>query len=1496
MFLSGAISGNQDVSADIGDTLLVVLHPALDQFGDPDQETDTSISWMWRGATGSQWFTRDTATWAASSECSVAQRRSRFEKDSIYYYGDRGLPYNNVSPMTPGEGWYWRSVRVNQTATITMNLPAVKPDDPSFSTFRVRLHSTSPQQVTPNHKIRVRINGVTIDTLKVNGYETYSGSVVFPSNRLVVGANVITMTSLSSGAGTNEVLVDWVDIEAPNHLLAVNDSLWFAPPIVTFGTVTRFVSVGWTVDPWYAFRVDSLGNIHRWMSLEQTAGSWSFTDSVVPGARYVVTTRQAAMAPSGADLRAPTNALNVPSGADYVIISPHEFSSTAERLRAYRAGKGIGRTTIAFVDDLYDQFSDGRMSGSAVRNFLQAADSLWPAPVPSMVLLFGDATWDPKDHFKTGKRVFVPTLGNPVSDALFVVDPSDQFMPLKSIGRLPASTTLQAEQFVDALIDYDSRPLSAWNKRFLFFASGFDSLETLRFQQFSDGLISGYVQASPLRGNGERIYRTANEIVDITKSEEVRERIDTGGVWINYYGHAGTDVWANGISTAEQLTNEEEKQHLITDISCSTARFAEPLIESFGEMMVRADAGRAIGYIGASGFGFDSPLRVLADGMYSSMASGERMLGKMHLAAKQVLRSGGASTLERQQAIHQWTLLGDPATKLRIPTLPDYTIHPENVSVQPAEPAEGDTSTAVQISVTNFGTFRNDTLVVRIFHTHEGTTAVADTLLAGENIVLPMRWRRSILASPGFHSVRVELDPDRRLSEEHTGNNGSSVVTYVVATSRLRPLSPLPFSRVHPESAIVVVLSPSLNRSDQSLSVQVDTIPDFSSPGSVSWSSLPVGPVASVVSIASAVLGLDVPHYWRARVVSGGDSTHWVGGAFLPSQQVPRSWMQNSSLFATNPTTPGLRVDQGLAFDDRPIPVELYSAGFSDGLDASITLNGDGVGQGFITRGYNIALVNELTGDLEGFSAFSIYSDAADTTMAEPLIRFLEGIQPGRRVLVAIADEGGKNKTERLNKAFESIGSAKIRTLAFRGSWAISGWKGAAIGSVREAISASGAGAIRLYDTLAVSPIEATMESPWIGPVSRWHTLRAELQDTGSGSSIDVLIVRKWAGGMIDTVHNAQLSPETLATLLPAQVADVKLLARFSRPQWGMSPKLLEWSADFTGLPEIGGSVTQFSIDKDSVNVGELFNIQFPVTNAGFARVDTVPYAITLRSMTGVHASTGSIFGLDPLGTDTIIAQVTTAGLRGPATLEVLLDPDGTIRGYERGNELFRHAVFVFPDTVQPAFAVTVDGKSIVSGDYISAQPEIRVQITDDGVVPIASPSNVLLRIDGRPVTLGTATPDSLFESRWNEKAAFATFRPKLSNGAHTLGIQVTDGSGNPADTAEYVLDFRVEETTRLLNVINYPNPFEDGTQVTFELSGMSTPLEARFRVFTVAGRKIHDFRIAGGNLRIGFNSFGWDGHDAQGDDIANGVYLGHLSVVTAQGTNEAILKLAKAR
>ena len=132
---------------------------------------------------------------------------------------------------------------------------------------------------------------------------------------------------------------------------------------------------------------------------------------------------------------------------------------------------------------------------------------------------------------------------------------------------------------------------------------------------------------------------------------------------------------------------------------------------------------------------------------------------------------------------------------------------------------------------------------------------------------------------------------------------------------------------------------------------------------------------------------------------------------------------------------------------------------------------------------------------------------------------------------------------------------------------------------------------------------------------------------------------------------------------------------------------------------------------------------------------------------------------------------------------------------------------------------------------------------------------------------------------------------PELPEGEHLLRLRVERDGGAPAERTAGFLG-PAGAGTRMLQVYNFPNPFEDRTEFIYRLSRSAE--SARLTLYTLSGRKIWSTE---GPARANDHAIAWDGRDADGDEVANGVYLYKLEIRTTEGrTLRRIERIARIR
>jgi len=146
--------------------------------------------------------------------------------------------------------------------------------------------------------------------------------------------------------------------------------------------------------------------------------------------------------------------------------------------------------------------------------------------------------------------------------------------------------------------------------------------------------------------------------------------------------------------------------------------------------------------------------------------------------------------------------------------------------------------------------------------------------------------------------------------------------------------------------------------------------------------------------------------------------------------------------------------------DIPPAKFYAYSAGYEDGWDAGIMVDDKGAGvfntnwqwksrgEGWTGRGYDVAVIDGQTGKVKRSQLFDVWDE--ESSDVNRMAAFIEAVDEGDYVIMAIGDEGYMRMNGRAYAAIESIGSTMIRDVRLRDSWAIIGRKGAEPGTAIE--------------------------------------------------------------------------------------------------------------------------------------------------------------------------------------------------------------------------------------------------------------------------------------------------------------------------------------------------------------------------------------------------------------------------------------------------------------
>jgi len=383
------------------------------------------------------------------------------------------------------------------------SIPFVHPD--ASAPARIQARYQGKEGTTHRLNIFYQSSTGTTDTLAANhdffGREIYLLDTGFtiPGSHIGPGANRYLHTGFvrfSSGPNFfpgSIAFLDWIDVTYSRLYMADANRLEFTSGS-TAGIVELHVK-GFTqpaievydvTNPTAALRVSGTNVTSTGPGVYEVAFQ---TDATAGTRRFValVATSEVALAAGAVQRDNPSN-LGTPAPfpggafARSILITPDAFLTPANRLADFRRGQGYV-VEVASVQDIYDEFNGGIKSGTAIRRYFQHAYDTW-TPRPAFAALLGDGSLDYRHDMAASAVDWVPTylafetIAGPngaelvANDSRYVLNlgrggtTAAEFTPSIFLGRIPASSATELDQFVSKVIQYENfQPTDTWRGR-----------------------------------------------------------------------------------------------------------------------------------------------------------------------------------------------------------------------------------------------------------------------------------------------------------------------------------------------------------------------------------------------------------------------------------------------------------------------------------------------------------------------------------------------------------------------------------------------------------------------------------------------------------------------------------------------------------------------------------------------------------------------------------------------------------------------------------------------------------------------------------------------------------------------------------------------------------------------------------------------------------------------------------------------------------------------
>ena len=1536
--------------------------------------SDTTHYWMtWGGADGLRYDEGTASTAPASTAPATTALRDtvRSEEDRHYYFGRSGQTGNPL--YTRSEGYYWRRFRHNDTAPIadTYVLPVGRRTATDDSlTLRLRFDAAT------NSCHRVEVEGELQDPEGGQAFESLTtvrwrnatrttATVSVAQSRLPSTGLSLRLTSYNDNfsetrncrdpsSTPNYVLFDWAEAVYTRTLSAQDNQQRFVTPAAGPRTVALSGHTGDSV------RVYAPADGHRYaVALEGDTASVSVASASGATTHWAVGD-DGYKRPASIEPDAPSNwSTPAAHGADYVLLTTEALLPAAQQLAAHRRSHDGYTVEVALVQNVFDEFDYGRPTPIAIRRFVRATQA-W-SPAPRFLSIFADAQYPIRDGSveTTHPAWSVPSFGYAPSDGWFAMQaggPND-WSEVLAIGRIPVRSVAQGELFVDKLQAYETAPPARWPKRMLLLAGGTSEGEQNQLQFYSDrwGEIASDTVANvdgdpvPVHTGADTLqyYKKVNDALDASFQDSLAVDLQEGTGWLNYFGHSAAQTWEIVTDPPAEWQNAGRLPIAIS-LGCRTGSFAGGRFEqksapSLGEQIVvgsvRPDGtprdgalNGGIAHFGESALGNLLPSARINDALVERVfVDTMRVLGTAIQKAKAEINDDFGNSDFYVKHLLQYGLLGDPATNIALPTRPDFHVAPSLISTTPATPVPSDELT-VEVRLQNRGLIPRDSVTARLtWHRPDGTVARRTRRLDRFRLEKPLSFSFDLdERALGPNTFRVRVDPDNAYDEPNETDN-TAEQTQVVFDTGVSLLAPPPFGTVATERPSLTFGISGASTREVPVVLQLDTVPDFSSPAR-----------REVRRDVSGLRGAWQPpalqptqtYYWRARLANA-DATAWSDAQFtVAPSRPPSTWLQQRRLFEANPSTRLQRTASAWAFGTFPRTVRIRSnrgnASFVHGFTLDGTANYE-----YLQFGFGVLVVDGRTGTVKGSESFPTYDlqdqyedDVGDGQAAiDALAAFLdETAQQGDYIFVRtrhLARQGGTVEIpDAVKSLFRTLGtsptadaphSTAIDTLTYNDLWTLKARKGLPAATVERARPDTNQ--IGQKERIRFSHASGTTRSTRIGPAGAWDTLQWSGTAPDSSDRIALQVLAADSTVLIDNL-NGPSGTQDLSAIDAAAHPYLYLRATLSDSTVRTAPQLTQWSVSHTGVPELAVDPAGLAALPDTVRQGASVSAPVSVVNFGPVASAPVRLRVSVRNAanTTVPLLTDTLSALPPNGgRDTTTVSLSSTELAGSNVLTAEAQADGPPERLPSNNTAVRN-LYVTRDDTPPSVRVLANGREVPTTPdnvglqaprlpFVSTEPTLEILVDDDNAnLPLTDTSRVEVFLKGgAPVR--TPSLGSLFEripftsealtfvppDSGSPKPLRLLYEPSLAarDSTYTLKVEAEDARGNSVEP--YQGSFRVQQEQVIRDVYPYPNPMNTHTTFAFRVEGGANERLGDFslRIYTLSGRLVRELeeRHLDAPLRVGWNAVRWNGRDQDGDRVATGVYLYRVRIEGAETT-----------
>lgn len=1231
-----------------------------------------------------------------------------------------------------------------------------------------------------------------------------------------------------------------------------------------------------------------------------------------------------------------------PSQHNYIVIShpllmkpAGEYSDVVRAYAGYRASEAGGSydTLVVDVHQLYNQFNYGEISPLAIHRFM---NYMVDNGSPKYLFIIGKGLdWSLNYHRNPTSSAFtvykdlVPSAGKPASDMLYTIGlGGTNYEPAVPTGRISSTNPTQVAAYLNKVKEIEALPFDAlWRKNIIHLSGGLTPFETTLFRNY----LESYQTIAEDLYLGGSVKAQAKNTTNVGELINISEEVNNGLNLITFFGHSSpeTNDFEVGFVTNPALGyNNPGKYPMFLINGCNAADFFTTAIR-FGEDWVLASNKGATGFMAHTSFGYANTLRLYSDFFYRVAFADSVFIRKgVGDIQKEVARrymDGQFPSEGNLTQVSQMLLLGDPAVNVFGAAKPDYEVNNNNVF---AESNDGEPITALSESFTlniitqNFGRAKEDSIHVRVTRIfNDNSTQTYDTLyppvLYRDTLAFTILQERN--KGFGNNIFQIEVDPFGLLPELNTENNSASFNLFI-PLNVTKNLFPYDYAIVNQSTTTLTFSSTDILGAARNFEVEVDTVNTFNS---LFKKAFTVNGVIGEQQLS--LLAQDsLSYYWRTRFKEPqeGEVAEWVNSSFTFINNSPEGWAQlHFPQYAKNQSfglvqDPQLRtfgyVESVLNFDiltygaDHPAPhtdvsVKINNAEYNP-ADLGIKCRDNTINliafDKQSTIPYTAVLFNPFDGRACGRRPQVINSFTAaqlQTGLGNDIFQYMMNVPEGDSVvLFTIGDPGVALWPVPVKQQFEALGisSAQLTAVQPGEPVIIFGKKGTAPGSARffKPLTAPvNHQELNVTGTITGRFDSGTMTSTLIGPASAWQSLvtQALVSELPQTDVYSFDVVGSTLTGDEQVLLNDVTGTVDLSFIDAADYPYLKIIYKTNDVINLTPPQLKKWLVFYTPVAE-GVLVFNDSKEQQQLREGEVWTGSYGFKNISqqvFTDSLTVQFELFNQTNRTSTQRLTKIKAPEPGATTSFTYAVETISKAGLNDVNVFVNPRLVPEQYYENNvlKLNRH-LDVQADVFNPVLEVTVDGRYLTNGDFVSPSPEIVITLWDDNsFIKKTDTEGMKIRLTWPGATTATDITFDRGDVIWFPQTDSERFRivftpENLLEGTYTLAVEARDVRNNSSGAVPYTIQFEVTYENGILLLAPYPNPSSSDVRFDLVITGNNLPDYARLQLVSATGATVATVEVS--QFYIGTNRITWTGTDDRGNPLPDGLYIYKLMLI----------------